>query len=419
VRRRPALRGWIPGALAALIAFRIALAGAVLARSGHRLMAGFPVYRFNPTPGDAYAYYFGARELVQTWQRHVLVIAPVALLGTVSGVLLVIWSRRAWRERGVILVVGLAWVVGVLAALLAGLSRFSGAPSIGWPLVWSVPLLPYRALRLPLDPNVAFAIALVLWTGFIAAVVIALYVLGLGVSRRREVALSGAALYAFWPLLALVLGGHRGTGKGTWQNDVGLSAVSEPLSTALVVSALAFVVSRPRTPMKAGLAGGLLGLATAVRLSNGVIAACVVISLLVVRERGRAVAAIAAGAAFVPVVAAYWPKGYVALPAETFHAHPFALGYARAAWTESLLWHPSVLIALIPVALLGTVMIERRSALLLWGCVAANALFYTFYYDTPLHPRFMFVVLPIVLMFWAAGALTALSTPRLALDRRR
>ena len=29
----------------------------------------------------------------------------------------------------------------------------SGAPTIGWPLVWSVPLYPYRALGLPLDPG--------------------------------------------------------------------------------------------------------------------------------------------------------------------------------------------------------------------------------------------------------------------------
>ena len=38
--------------------------------------------------------------------------------------------------------------------------RAVGAPTIGWPLVWSVPLLPYRALGLPLGPNLAFAVGL-------------------------------------------------------------------------------------------------------------------------------------------------------------------------------------------------------------------------------------------------------------------
>jgi hypothetical protein len=403
-------------ALGVLVAFRIALAIAVLARAGHPVLPGFPVYRYDPTGGDTYAYYYGARELVKTWQRQATIVLPLALVGVALALLLVRRSRGV-RDRGVVLVLGLAWIVGGLAAVLAGLSRFSGAPSIGWPLVWSVPMLPYRALRLSLDPNVAYGIGFAYWTIFIAAALVATYALGLALSARRGVALLGAALYAFWPLVALVIGGHRGTEKGTWAIDAGLGRVSEPLSTALVLTALALLVAAAYTPRNAALAGALLGFATAVRLSNAVIAAAVVVWLLLTHQRTRAALVAVAGCAFVPVVAAYWSKGYVALPADTFSPHPFALHYASRAWSDSLLWHPSVLLTLVPIALVGSLAAWSREAALLCACVAANAIFYTFYYDTPLHPRFMFVVLPIVLVLWAAGATAALSVRRLALAR--
>ena len=102
-----------------------------------------------------------------------------------------------------------------------------------------------------------------------------------------------------------------------------------------------------------------------------------------------------------------------------FPAHPFALRYARDAWSHSLLWHPAVLTVLVPVALLGTAATRRRSAALLWSCVAVTSAFYTFYSLTPIHPRFLFVVLPIVLVFWAAGAALVVQAGASLYDRLR
>jgi hypothetical protein len=265
-------------------------------------------------------------------------------------------------------------------------------------------VLPYRTVGLPLDPDIAFVFATTLSLLCVAATVVATYLLGIAVTGgRRFVALLAAALYGLWPVLVLLIGGHRGTENGTWQNDLGLSVYSEPLSTALVAVGLVLVVRR-RGAAAAAAGGVLLGLATAVRLSNALIAGCLVVGLIVLRDRKGALAFTAGGAALVPVVAAYWPKGYVKLPDRVFPPHPFALRYASSAWSDSLLWRPSVLIVLIPLALLGTLIANRAIAALLWSCVAVTALLYTFYVYTPLHPRFLFVVLPIVLVFWAAGA---------------
>jgi hypothetical protein len=38
--------------------------------------------------------------------------------------------------------------------------------------------------------------------------------------------------------------------------------------------------------------------------------------------------------------------------------------------------------------------------------ILATAAFYTFYFATPIHPRFLFVVLPLVLVLCVAGACT-------------
>jgi hypothetical protein len=51
--------------------------------------------------------------------------------------------------------------------------------------------------------------------------------------------------------------------------------------------------------------------------------------------------------------------------------------------------------------------------------VAATAAFYTVYALTPIHPRFLFVVLPIVLVFWAAGAAVIVEAAGTLYDRPR
>ena len=146
-------------------------------------------------------------------------------------------------------------------------------------------------------------------------------------------------------------------------------------------------------------------MSVAVRLSNTVIAVCAVV-FTVLRDGWRTgLWLAAAGLAFLPVVAAYWPLGYESLPESTFREDAFALRYAAAAWRDSELWGLASLVALVPLAVVGTFEIPRREAVFLWAWILGTALFYTFYFYTPLHPRFLLVVLPAVFVLWSAGVL--------------
>jgi len=202
----------------------------------------------------------------------------------------------------------------------------------------------------------------------------------------------------------LVIGGHRGTTNGTWQVDLGLSIYTEPCSTALVLGGLVLVLRRGSSDLHAAAAGALLGYAVTVRLSDVLIVSVVLVWLAAVGRMRAALWLAGAAAAFAPLVLVYWPKGYASLGPPTFPEHPFSLSYVPDAWTETLLWRPVVLLVLLPLAVVGTRRVERAVAFLLWGCVAVTAAFFSLYQETPEHPRFFFVVLPIVLVLWAAGA---------------
>jgi hypothetical protein len=217
-------------------------------------------------------------------------------------------------------------------------------------------------------------------------------------------------LFAFWPLLVLLLAGIRGTMNGTWQIDVGLSLYTEPISTALACAALVLVLRRGAGPLTAALAGGLLGFDVAVRLSNALILG-VVLVWLALRDRERLVWCAAAAAAFAPVVLAFWHVGYFnpspgakgSAGSGVIPPHTFALHNARLAWSHSLLWRPPQLLVLVPLAVVGAFAITRSAAALFWAAILVTAAFYTFYFATPIHPRFLFVVLPLVLVLWVAG----------------
>ncbi|MFZ1881129.1 MAG: hypothetical protein WAU41_13365 [Gaiellaceae bacterium] len=404
--------GWLGRLLLLSVAFRVLFPVAVLARSPDRLLPGLPHYRYNPLEGDAYGYYFGAREILDTWRRDATTMLPVAFLAVVA-------ALAAWRFlRGARRTVALLWVAGAFVGVICALIRFTGAAQIGWPLVWSLPLLPYRALGLPLDPDIAFGVALVILLACNAITVIATYELALITGARRGVAVLAGALIAFWPLLSLLTGPNAAK-NGTWQIDLGLSLYTEPISTALVLVGLVVVLRRSSGTVSALIGGALLGLAVLVRLSNGLIAATVVALLLITHERGRALAVSLGGLAFAPAVALYYPKSYPKLKPPVFPAHPFALRYARDAWTQSLLWHPAVLVVLVPLALLGLVTVRSRGAAVLAISIGVTAAFYSFYQLTPIHPRFLFVVLPMLFILWAAGAAAVTARVRGLYDRAR
>ena len=65
-----------------------------------------------------------------------------------------------------------------------------------------------------------------------------------------------------------------------------------------------------------------------------------------------------------------------------------------------MLWGVAALVALVPLAFAGTFAVRRREAVFLWAWILGTALFYTLYFYTPLHPRFLLVALPALFVLW-------------------
>ncbi|MGH3073155.1 MAG: hypothetical protein ACRDNB_12935, partial [Gaiellaceae bacterium] len=82
-------------ALAGLALFRTGLSLAALARSGSSLLPGFPVYEYEPRPGDAYGYHSAMRDLLATPPRlgWMLPLAVAAAGGLVAAA--ISWRRRS------------------------------------------------------------------------------------------------------------------------------------------------------------------------------------------------------------------------------------------------------------------------------------------------------------------------------------
>jgi hypothetical protein len=407
--------GWVVAALAAV---RVAVPLLVLAGAA---VPGLPVYDYDGLTGDATGFYAAVRELLAAWTRFPApVVGAVALSVAAGGVALGLWWRRNARAR--------PWVVvaaSVLAAAVAclAISRIDppGAAVIGWPLVWSVPLLPYRALGLPLGPDGAYVVAVALSLAANAAAVVATAYLGLFATGRRSVAVVAAGLVALWPFGAGALLGDSAWENGTWVVEAGLAAYTEPLSTALVVGALVLVLAQSRGDVPLALAGAALGLATAVKLTNGLLAAAAL--LLVVGRvgpRGSLPFALA-GLAFVPVVALFWERGYPAILDEDPDAWPdapFSLSYATSAWTDSQLFTPAVALVLGALVLAGAVALaDRWAAALLVTATLVNPVVYSLYWVTAQHPRFMFASLPPAFVLVASALVAGADRARSPGDR--
>ena len=224
-----------------------------------------------------------------------------------------------------------------------------------------------------------------------------------------------AALFALWPFVPGLFVGERGWENGTWFVDVGLHLYTESLSTALVVGAVALLL-RPAagdvTILTVGLA---LGLATVVKLSDGVIAAGLIGVLLVARHWRQALLVTLGGSVAVPVLLAYWGKGYVATYAGSISAsdRPWSLDYVEAAWGDSLLFSPLLIALLVVPAVVGAIalrtMFDRAIVVV---PVVVTVLTYSVYYVTALHPRFLYVALPLVLVLDSAGVVGVIDRAR-------
>jgi len=402
-------------ALGGIAALRILPPLAALAAEGRNL-PGLPRFDLVAGTGDDAGFYAAAREFISSLGK---IQRPLLVLALALAVAAVVVTRRLWPrpELRPWVLVGLSLAAALVVSLAILELEPSGSAVFGWSLLWGIAMLPYRLLGLPLDYETAFVFAFPLALGANVVAVVATAYAGFWASGRRAVGLLAAGALAVWPLVTRLVAGESAWENGTWHVDVGLALYTEPLSTALVAVALALLLRPDRSDLQLALAGVLLSYATLVKLSNGLVAVLAVIVVALFLEPKRALPLAAGAATWLPAIAAYWPLGYVQeengrslLPPD-----PFSLDYAWRSWGDSLLFSPRALLVLLPLAVLGALGLRRRFALaLLLTFTLANALFYSVYEVTYLHPRFLFASLPALFVLWAAGLLALAERTRLS-----
>jgi hypothetical protein len=391
-------------AIAALVVLRVFIPVAVLAASPRRVPL-LPPYDYAPLNGDSFAYYQAVTNMFASFGG-----VFDGWIGVGSAVLLVSFCAAAW----ILWTAEVRWLAILLPALaisliLAVLVHDTASPAagvIGWPLAWALPLVPFRLLHLAVTPDRAFAIGLTLSLIANAVTVVATAWIGLRVSGRRSIGLIAAGLYATWPIWVGLVAGEQAWQNGQWLVDVGLHLYTEPLSTALFVVALALLLEARASASVVAVAGLLLGFDTAIKLSNGFLAASLLI-LVVLRSGWRSGAIFGLGGiASLPIVVGYWPQGY-ARPSFGNHVDGglYQLRFVSMNARTSTIFTGLMLLVLVPLALVGLAQIRGWffKSMLVVPIVVTMASYCAYYY-TAEHPRFYFVVLPLVFVLQAAGA---------------
>jgi hypothetical protein len=396
-------------ALAFLMAVRLAIPLAAYAAHGSKL-PGIPRFtrpaRDGGLMGDATGFYAATREFMAAWGRMPRTILGLDVLFVLAAVaaIAVVWRRRpdlrSWLPAAALGAFGLAVCVDI------HWMRASGAAVFGWPLVWALPMLAYRALGFGLSEHVAWDIGVAISLVVVALTVVAVAYLGRNASGRRSVGLVAAACWTAWPLLVGLIAGHRAWANGQWDIDVGLHNYSEPLSTLLVTTGAALLLSPRLTRLRLTLAGCALSIATCVKVSNGLLAAA---ALVIVVLRGRlhdGLAYLAGAVALAPVVIVYWPLSYPKLY-DNPHSWPpdaFDVGHIVSNWTHSSIFTPHTLAIIVPLAIVGAFAVRRPWALaLVLTFLLVNPIFYSVYANTAQHPRFLYASLPELFVLWSAG----------------
>jgi hypothetical protein len=404
--RSPRATSWW-GALGALAAIRVAIPLATYLGAG---LPGTPSFTRNPAEGglkgDATGFYAAAREFMAAWGRMPRpVLALTALFAASAAVAIVLaWRRRPslrpWLPAAALFAFGLVVCVDI------HWMRASGAAVFGWPLLWALPMLAYRALGFEPSKHLAWDVGFTISLALVALTVVAVAYLGRNATGRRWAGLLAAALWTLWPLLVGVIAGHGAWSNDQWNVDVGLHNYSEPMSTLLVTTGAALLLCPRLTSMRLTLAGCAMSVATCVKVSNALLAA---VALVVVFLRGRrreALPYLTGALAFAPVVLTYWPISYPKLfeNPQSWPRDPFDVAHVVTSWTDSTMFGLRTLAIVAPLAVVGAFGLRRPWALtLVVAILVVNAAFYSFYANTALHPRFLYATLPELFVLTAAG----------------
>jgi hypothetical protein len=410
------MRWW--GPLGLLAAIRVAIPLAAYADQGSSL-PGLPAFsrsgRDGGLTGDATGFYAATREFMAAFGRMPrLVLALDAFLALAALVAIVtLWRRRpTWRPW---LVPAALCAFGLVVSVDVHWMKPSGAAVFGWPLVWALPMLPYRAFGFALSKHVAWDFGVSLSLLFVALTVVAVAYLGRNATGRRRLGILAAAFWTVWPLLVGVIAGHRAWSNGQWEVDVGLHNYSEPLSTLLVTSGAALLLSPRFTQLRLALAGCALSAATLVKLSNALLAAAA-LAVVFLRGRVREMLPYLAGAlSLAPLVLVYWPLSYPKLfdNRRSWPRDPFDVGHVVTSWTHSWIFTPHTLAIVVPLAAIGLAGLLRPWQLVLvLAFLLLNPIFYSFYANTAQHPRFLYASLPELFVLWAAGLAVLVALPR-------
>jgi hypothetical protein len=321
------------------------------------------------------------------------------------GVAAVVLAARRLGARGWLTLLLVGCVVSAATVVLVLKMEPTGTPAIGWPLLWAIPLAPLRVLDPSLGSGIAFGFGFALSVLAIGVTVVATAFAGYWASGRRSVGVLAAAAFTLWPFVPGLVVGSRGWENGTWNVDAGLHLYSEPLSTMLVVGAIALLLQRQTSDLVMVVAGLALGFATVTKLTNGAIVLGVLVVVAWWRGRRRAMLLTGASLVFAPVVLAFWAKGYASTydGALSSSNNVWSLGHVRRSWGDSLLFTPTLLLLIVPLAAVGAAVLSGRPRAMLLVPIGLTVITYSCYQWTPIHPRFFYVVLPLVLVLDAAG----------------